>query len=154
MSTEEDIQIVLVEDSVDDMELTVRSLKSSNLVNKIVWLKDGEEATHYFKGEGKFEGRNTDIKPRLVLLDLKLPKLNGIEVLESIKSDSNLKSIPVVMMTSSNQGSDLERCYELGANSYVVKPIDFKEFTEVAKSISLYWLLINELPQKEFRALH
>lgn len=146
MSLTNDVQIVLVEDNVDDAELTMRSLKNSNFVNEIVWLKDGEEAVHYLQGKGEYEGRNLQIKPRLILLDLKLPKLNGIDVLRIIKKDKNLDKIPVVVMTSSQENRDLDECYELGANSYVVKPINFSNFMEVTKEISMYWVLINQIP--------
>ena len=128
MALTNDVQIVLVEDSFDDAELTMRSLKSSNFVNEIIWLKDGEEAVNYLQGKGEYEDRDTSVKPKLILLDLKLPKLSGIEVLERIKKDENLRKIPVVVMTSSKENTDLERCYELGANSYVVKPINFSNF--------------------------
>lgn len=141
-------QIVLVEDSSDDAELTMRSLKGSNFVNDIVWLKDGEEAVNYLQGKGEYEGRDISIKPKLILLDLKLPKLSGTQVLEQIKKDDNLNNIPVVVMTSSKENSDLKKCYELGANSYVVKPINFSKFMEVTKEISLYWLLINQIPEQ------
>ncbi|WP_370087427.1 response regulator [Ekhidna sp.] len=148
MSLTNDVQIVLVEDSFDDAELTMRSLKSSNFVNEIVWLQDGEEALNYLQGKGKYEDRDTSIKPKLILLDLKLPKLSGIEVLERIKKDENLCRIPVVVMTSSKENRDLDRCYELGANSYVVKPINFSNFMEVTKEISMYWVLINQIPEE------
>ena len=148
MALTNDVQIVLVEDSFDDAELTMRSLKSSNFVNEIIWLKDGEEAVNYLQGKGEYEDRDTSVKPKLILLDLKLPKLSGIEVLERIKKDENLRKIPVVVMTSSKENTDLERCYELGANSYVVKPINFSNFMDVTKEISMYWVLINQIPEK------
>ncbi len=141
-----DVQIVLVEDSEDDAELTMRALKGANFVNEIVWLKDGEEAIHYLQGKGEYDGRDVTVKPKLILLDLKLPKLGGIEVLELIKKDDNLNKIPVVVMTSSNENQDLDKCYELGANSYVVKPIKFDRFIQVTKEISMYWVLINQIP--------
>lgn len=141
-----EVKILLVEDNPDDAELTMRSLKSSNFINEIVWLKDGEEALHYLRKKGRFSSPEIKIKPTLILLDLKLPKVNGTEVLEQIKLDSELKKIPVVVMTSSKENSDIDRCYELGVNSYVVKPIDFEQFTRVTKEISMYWVLINEIP--------
>ena len=147
MALTNDVQIVLVEDSFDDAELTMRSLKRSNFVNEIIWLKDGEEAVNYLLGKGDYENRDTSIKPRLILLDLKIPKLSGIEVLQQIKKDENLRKIPVVVMTSSKENTDLEKCYELGANSYVVKPINFSDFMDVTKEISMYWVLINQIPE-------
>ncbi|MEO9871629.1 response regulator [Ekhidna sp.] len=146
MGLTNDVQVVLVEDSVDDAELTMRSLKNSNFANEITWLKDGEDAINYLQGKGKYADRDITIKPKLILLDLKLPKLSGIQVLERIKKDKNLDKIPVVVMTSSKENSDLKRCYELGANSYVVKPINFSKFMEVTKEISMYWVLINQIP--------
>ena len=148
MGLTNDVQIVLVEDSFDDAELTQRSLKNSNFVNEVIWLKDGEEAINYLQGKGEYAKRDTAIKPRLILLDLKLPKLSGLEVLERIKKDKNLHKIPVVVMTSSKENKDLDRCYELGANSYVVKPINFSNFMEVTKEISMYWVLINQIPEE------
>ncbi|MEP0987616.1 response regulator [Ekhidna sp.] len=147
MGLAKDNQIVLVEDSADDAELTMRSLKGPNFVNEIIWLKDGEEAINYLQGKEGYQDRDTSIKPRLILLDLKLPKLSGIQVLEKIKEDDDLNKIPVVVMTSSKENSDLKKCYELGVNSYVVKPINFSKFVEVTKEISLYWLLINQIPE-------
>ncbi|MEQ8905198.1 response regulator [Ekhidna sp.] len=148
MGLTNDVQIVLIEDSFDDAELTMRSLKNSNFVNEVVWLKDGEQAINYLQGKGEYAERDTAIKPRLILLDLKLPKLSGLEVLERIKKDENLQKIPVVVMTSSKENKDLDRCYELGANSYVVKPINFSNFMEVTKEISMYWVLINQIPEE------
>ncbi|MEQ6167365.1 response regulator [Ekhidna sp. MALMAid0563] len=148
MGLTNDVQIVLVEDSFDDAELTQRSLKNSNFVNEVIWLKDGEQAINYLQGKGEYAKRDTAIKPRLILLDLKLPKLSGLEVLERIKKDKNLHKIPVVVMTSSKENKDLDRCYELGANSYVVKPINFSNFMEVTKEISMYWVLINQIPEE------
>lgn len=142
----DNLQIVLVEDSPDDAELAIRGLKNSKLVNDVIWLKDGEEAIHYLQKKGRFKG-DVFVKPKMILLDLKLPKLDGIEILERIKGDKTLKKIPVVVMTSSIENKDLDRCYELGVNSYVVKPIDFSQFMNVTKEISLYWMLINQIPK-------
>lgn len=139
-----DIQIVLVEDSQDDAELTMRSLKKNNVVNDIVWLKDGEEALDYFFSRGQYSDNGEFKRPRLVLLDLKLPKVDGIDVLKELKADAKLKTIPVVVMTSSRENTDLEKCYDLGANSYVVKPIDFSKFMDLAKDVSMYWVMINK----------
>ncbi len=147
MSETNDLQIVLIEDSPDDAELTMRSIKRSNQIKDVVWLRDGEEAVHFMYGLGKYHDRDITIIPKLILLDLKLPKLSGTEVLEKIKKDETYRNIPVVIMTSSKENSDLNRCYALGANSYVVKPIDFSQFMKVTNDISLYWVLINQLPK-------
>ena len=135
-----DVKIVLIEDNSDDAELSMRSLKKNNLANDIEWLKDGAEALDHLD---QYKNSKDGDKPRLILLDLKLPKISGIEVLESIKSDSDLMTIPVVIMTSSREDKDLERCYTLGVNSYIVKPIKFSDFTEVIKDVGLYWLMVN-----------
>lgn len=135
-----DVKIVLIEDNADDAELSMRSLKKNNLANDIEWLKDGAEALDHLE---QYKNSKDEDKPRLILLDLKLPKISGIEVLESIKSDSALMTIPVVVMTSSREDKDLERCYALGVNSYIVKPIKFSEFSEVIKDVGLYWLMVN-----------
>jgi two-component system response regulator len=139
-------EIIIVEDSNDDAELMMRALKSLNLKNPIVWLKDGEEALDYIFGEGKFHQNHPSEKPRLILLDLKLPKISGLEVLKKIKAEETTQNIPVVILTSSQENSDLKECYDLGANSYVVKPIDYKEFIKATEKVGLYWLLVNEIP--------
>ncbi|MEQ9468281.1 MAG: response regulator [Ekhidna sp.] len=141
-----EIQIILVEDSPDDAELTMRSLKKGNVVNDVIWLKDGEEALNYLLRKGAYAQRELLTKPKLILLDLKLPKVSGIEVLEVIKKDDELKTIPVVIMTSSRENKDLEKCYELGVNSYVVKPINFNKFMDMANEVSMYWVMINKTP--------
>lgn len=141
-----EIQIILVEDSTDDAELTMRSLKKSNVVNDIVWLKDGEEALNYLLRKEHYAERDLLRKPKLILLDLKLPKVSGIEVLEVIKKNEELKTIPVVVMTSSRENQDLEKCYQLGVNSYVVKPINFNKFMNLANEVSMYWVMINKTP--------
>ncbi|MEP0365850.1 MAG: response regulator [Cyclobacteriaceae bacterium] len=140
----EEVQVLLVEDSPDDAELTMRSLSSLKLENEFVWVKDGVEAMDFLMGEGKYSSRNKSNKPKLILLDLKLPKLSGIEVLERIKNDEQLRTIPVVAITSSQEDSDLEACYDLGVNSFVTKPIDYKDFIEATQKVSLYWLLVNK----------
>jgi two-component system response regulator len=146
MTEIKEIQIILIEDSPDDAELTMRSLKKSNVVNDILWLKDGEEALHYLLRKGEYAEREVIKKPKLILLDLKLPKVSGIEVLEVIKKNEDLKTIPVVIMTSSRENKDLERCYQLGVNSYVVKPINFNKFMNLANEVSMYWVMINKTP--------
>jgi len=138
------VEIVLIEDNPTDAELTIRALKKNNLVNNIVWLKDGEEALEYMFCTGRYVERNINYIPRVILLDLKLPFVSGQEVLEKLKNNEHTKKVPVVVMTSSLEECDLDQCYHLGVNSYIVKPIDFDKFTEVVKNLGLYWLLINE----------
>jgi len=139
--------IMLVEDNKDHLELTVSALKEANIKNNIVALKDGREAIAYLKGEGEYSNRKAHPLPMLILLDLKMPHVGGKEVLKVIKGDERLRTIPVVMLTSSAMGKDIEECYDLGANSYIVKPVSFGDFVEKVKSIPLYWLLINSLPE-------
>ncbi|UXP30825.1 response regulator [Reichenbachiella agarivorans] len=142
----DNIEIVLVEDNPDDAELTMRALKSMKVQNNILWLKDGEEALDFFFARNKYRERDLSINPKVVLLDLKLPKVSGHEILKAIKSSSDIKNIPIVIMTSSEEIVDLKECYSNGANSYVVKPISFEDFTRATKDISLYWMLTNQLP--------
>ena len=142
----EQIEILLVEDNPLDAELTMSALKSANLANNINWVKDGEQALDYIFRRGKFADR-ADVAPRLVLLDLKMPKVNGIEVLQAIKSDERTRRIPVVVMTSSQEESDVAKTYDLGVNSYVVKPVDFNALADVIRQAGYYWLAINRQPQ-------
>lgn len=137
------VEILLVEDNPQDAELTIRALKKNNLANQLVHVKDGAEALDYLFARGKYDGRDTKNMPRVVLLDLKLPKLNGLEVLRIIKEDENLFTIPVVIVTSSSEDPDMKTAYELGANSYVVKPVEFNAFVEAMSRLGLYWLLVN-----------
>ena len=139
--------IMLVEDNEDHLELTISALKEANMKNNIVALKDGREAIAYLKGEGEYSNRKAHPLPMLILLDLKMPRVGGKEVLKVIKGDERLRTIPVVMLTSSAMGKDIEECYDLGANSYIIKPVSFGDFVEKVKSIPLYWLLINSLPE-------
>lgn len=140
------LDILLVEDNPDDASLALRVLKKIVPRENIVWVNDGAEALDFLFGRRAYEGRDISQCPRLILLDLKLPKKMGVEVLEEIKADKNTNDIPVVVLTSSKEEKDLAKCYKLGANSYVVKPIDFDQFTEAAKNISTYWLLVNQVP--------
>jgi CheY-like chemotaxis protein len=137
-------EILLVEDNQDDLDLTLHALKRENLANNIMIARDGEEALDFFFCRGKFAGRSMENPPRLVLLDLKLPKLNGIEVLQQVKSDPRTKSIPIVVLTSSPEEIDLVRSYNLGANSYIQKPVNFAEFRQTVKHLGLYWLVVNQ----------
>lgn len=136
------IEILLVEDSPLDAELTMTALTTGKIANSITWVKDGAEALDYLFRKGAYAQR-ADVSPRLVLLDLKMPRVNGIEVLKAMKSDERTKRIPVVVMTSSEEESDIARTYDLGVNSYVVKPLDFNAFSEVTRQAGYYWLAIN-----------
>jgi two-component system response regulator len=138
--------ILLVEDNPDDVELLLRALKKNNIANNIAITRDGAEALDYVFGTGKYPGRDINDVPRIVLLDLKLPKLNGLQVLERIRADERTALIPVIILTSSKEEQDLINGYKSGANSYVRKPVDFNEFVDAVRQIGLYWLLINEPP--------
>ncbi len=136
--------ILLVEDNPDDVMLTLRALKKGHVINNVIVAEDGAKALDFLFGKGEFEGRNTAEHPRLILLDLKLPKIGGFEVLEAIKNDPILKRVPVVILTSSRQEEDVVRGYDLGANSYIRKPVNFDTFIETVTQIGMYWLLTNE----------
>ena len=138
--------ILLVEDNPDDVELTLRAFKKNNIANKVVIARDGAEALDYLFGTGAYAGRDADDKPRVILLDLKLPKLDGLQVLERLRADERTALIPVVILTSSKEEQDLVSGYKTGANSYVRKPVDFNHFVVAVRQIGLYWLLINEIP--------
>lgn len=138
--------ILLVEDNPDDVELTLRALSKNNITNEVVVVRDGVEALDYLFGAGKHLGRDTSAVPAVILLDLKLPKVGGLEVLRRLRSDSRTKLVPVVILTSSKEQEDLVNGYSLGANSYVRKPVDFIQFTEAVRQLGLYWLLLNEAP--------
>jgi two-component system response regulator len=139
----ESIDILLVEDNAMDAELTLRGLKNQKLANQITWVKDGESALDYIFRRGTYAGRE-DKDPRLILLDLKMPRLDGMEVLRTIRSDERTRRIPVVIMTSSREESDVARSYDLGANSYIVKPIDFNALAAIATQAGFYWLAVNQ----------
>lgn len=138
----EQIEILLVEDNPLDAELTMTALKGGRVANSITWVKDGEEALEYLFRSGAYANR-ADVLPRLVLLDLKMPKVNGIEVLRAVKANERTRRIPVVVMTSSQEESDLAETYDLGVNSYVVKPVDFNALADVTRQAGYYWLAIN-----------
>ena len=144
--TKQQVEILLVEDNPSDVELTIHVLKKHNLANKIEVVRDGAEALEFLFGADGSSWANTLYPARLILLDLKLPKVNGSEVLARIKQDRRTKSIPVVMLTSSREDRDLYLCYELGVNSYIVKPVDFRQFSETVRQLGMYWLLLNERP--------
>jgi two-component system response regulator len=144
MDTE--VEILLIEDNLNDAELTIRALRKNHIANMLVHLKDGVAALDFLFGTGQYAGRNTNNKPKLILLDLKMPKVDGIEVLKRIKTDEFTKKIPVVILTSSKENPDIEKCYLLGANSYIVKPVEFDNFRKAVSEIGLYWMLLNEPP--------
>lgn len=137
--------ILLAEDNPNDVELTLEALAAYNLANDVVVVEDGSEALDYLYTRGKYKQRSPG-SPAVILLDIKLPKVDGLEVLRQIKSDQELKTVPVVMLTSSREEEDLVRSYDLGVNAYVVKPVDFKEFVEAVKQLGVFWALINEPP--------
>jgi len=145
----EKLDILLVEDNQNDMDLALHALRREKLANNIYVARDGEEALEFLFCRGAFAHRSFDHPPKLVLLDLKLPKVDGMEVLRQIKSDPRTKTIPVVIMTSSKEERDLVAGYNLGANSYIQKPVDFDQFRETVKSVGLYWLVINQPPVEE-----
>lgn len=140
------IEILLVEDSAEDAEMTLRALRKNNLANRVHWVKDGEDALDYLFGGRDLAGRSPAQTPKLVMLDLKMPKVDGIEVLRELKAHAETRAIPVVVMTSSNEERDVVEAYRLGANSYIVKPVEFETFLETVSKIGLYWLLTNRTP--------
>jgi CheY-like chemotaxis protein len=144
MSNEE-IEILLVEDSKEDADLAIRALKKRNLGNKLVHLKDGVEALDFIYGTGAYKGEKIGFLPKVILLDLKMPRLDGMEVLKRIKSDPQTRAIPVVILTSSAEDPDIKTAYELGANSYIVKPVEFDNFSQVVIDLGMYWVVLNKL---------
>jgi len=140
-------KILLVEDNQNDVELTLTALDEQNLANRVVVANDGVEALEYLMYEGEHKNRAKE-NPAVILLDIKMPRMDGIEVLQQIKNNPELKTIPVVMLTSSREEPDLKKCYEIGVNAYVVKPVNFKDFFTAIKQIGVFWALINELPNE------
>jgi len=147
MSALEQIEILLVEDDASDAEMTLRALRRRNLANKVHWVKDGAEALEFMFRTGAYAARDPAAAPKLVLLDIKMPKVDGIEVLRRLKDDPATRPVPVVVMTSSNEERDLVESYRLGVNSYIVKPVAFEAFLETVSRIGLYWVLTNRVPQ-------
>jgi two-component system, response regulator len=142
------VEVLLVEDNNDEAELATRELKKHNLANDLLRVHDGEEALEYIFCTGRYEGRDIMNPPKVILLDLKMPKVSGIEVLEKVRKDERTRRIPVVVLTSSNEEKDIVDAYELGVNSYIVKPIDFQKFSNSIKEIGYYWLVLNKTVQK------
>lgn len=141
------VEILLVEDNPNDVELTLHALRKHNLANRILVVRDGEEALDFLFCRGAYQDRDSSIPPKVVLLDLKLPKVDGLEVLRQIRGDERTRVLPVVILTSSRQERDVVESYKLGINSYIVKPVDFDQFTEAVRQIGCYWLLLNQLPK-------
>jgi CheY-like chemotaxis protein len=147
MMSDKEVEILLVEDNPNDAKLTLRALSKHNVSNKIHHVTDGEEALNYIFGREEYADHKIENVPKVILLDLKLPKVDGLEVLKALKKDDRTKSIPVVILTSSNQETDIVKSYKLGANSYIVKPVDFEQFIKAVADLGLYWLLLNEIPR-------
>jgi two-component system, response regulator len=140
----EEVEILLIEDNPNDAEMTLRALKKKHISNKVLVVKDGEEALDYLYTRGEYEQRGLDSRPKIILLDLKLPKVDGKEVLRTIKNDPEKKVIPVIVLTSSKEERDIVESYQLGVNSYIVKPVDFEKFFNAIEEVGLYWLLMNQ----------
>ena len=146
MTLNREMEILLVEDNPDDLELALHALRSNKLANRIEIARDGEEALEFLHRRGRFAGRKQEVPPSLILLDLKLPKVDGLEVLRAIKNNSHTRAIPVVVLTSSKEEKDMVMSYQFGVNSYIQKPVDFHQFRETVKQLGLYWLVINQPP--------
>lgn len=142
----QEIEVLLVEDNESDAEMTIRALRKNNLANRLLHVKDGAEALDFLFCEGEYSGRRIEHIPKVILLDLKMPKVNGKEVLQKIKSDERTKKIPVVVLTSSKEDPDIQECYNLGVNGYVVKPVEFDEFHKAISELGLYWMIVNQPP--------
>ena len=146
MNAQHEVEILLVEDDPNDVELTLRALKDRNFVNQVFVARDGAEALDFFFGDRKHRWHEIGIVPRVILLDLKLPKVDGLEVLRRLKGDERTRALPVVILTSSREEPDIAAAYRLGANSYIVKPVDFEAFARAVSDVGLYWALLNEPP--------
>jgi two-component system response regulator len=146
MTVPDDIEILLVEDNPNDVELTLRALRKQNITDRVFVVKDGAEALEFLFGTGAYANRKMDARPKVVLLDLKLPKVDGIEVLRRVKGDPKTRHIPVVMLTSSQEERDVVESYGIGVNSYIVKPVDFNQFVHAVSEVGLYWNTLNKLP--------
>lgn len=146
MNEKESVEILLVEDSASDAELTIRALKKKNLSNHLIHLRNGADALDFIFARGAYSGRDPHVVPKVILLDLKMPKVNGLEVLAEIRSDERTRTIPVVVLTSSKEDPDIDACYALGVNSYIVKPVEFDKFVKAVSDLGFYWLLLNQTP--------
>lgn len=149
MHNHEAVEILLAEDNPDDAELTIRALKKHNLANRLVWVKDGAEALDFIFSTGRYADRPLSSVPKVILLDLKMPKVDGIEVLRKLKADERTSHIPVVVLTSSTESRDIDACYKLGVNSFVSKPVVFDEFIKTVSDLGFYWLLVNKIASKD-----
>lgn len=147
MNESTQVEILIVEDSEDDLDMTLRALRKANLANHIQVARDGEEAVEFIFGQGAYAGRKVENGPRLIMLDLKLPKVDGMEVLRQIKGDPRTRMIPVVVLTSSKEQRDVIESYHLGVNSYIVKPVNFESFATAVQELGMYWLLLNQPPK-------
>ncbi|WP_045224586.1 response regulator [Methyloterricola oryzae] len=147
MSVHDAVEILLVEDNPTDAELTIEALREGNLANHLVWLKDGAQALDFIFGRGNYADRSEDAPPKVIMLDLRLPKVDGMEVLKAIKADEKTRGIPVVVLTSSKEERDVTESYGLGVNSFVSKPVEFEAFARVVAQLGLYWLLLNRPPR-------
>jgi len=143
----QEIEILLVEDNPSDAEMTIRALKKYNLANRLLHVKDGAEALDFIFATGSYATRDIESIPNLILLDLKMPKINGKEVLQKLKEDERTKKIPIVMLTSSREDPDIKACYALGVNAYVVKPVEFDDFQKAISDLGLFWMIVNQPPQ-------
>ncbi len=141
----QEVEVLLIEDSASDAEMIIRALKKGNLANRVLHVKDGNEALIFLFGQGKYEGRQTKDVPKVILIDLKMPKVNGKECLMRIKADERTRKVPVVVFSSSKEDSDIDECYDLGANGYVVKPVSSDEFEKAVTGLGTYWLVTNEV---------
>tara|TARA_Y100001972_G_C7572863_1_gene287513 strand:+ start:48 stop:509 length:462 start_codon:yes stop_codon:yes gene_type:complete len=146
------VEILLLEDNKNDAELAILALEEFNLANQMVWLKDGKQGLDFLFGRGEFEGRDVGQPPKLILLDLKMPKVSGIEVLKAIREDPRTKFIPVTVLTSSKEEKDIIETYKLGVNSYIVKPVDFEQFSKSVRDVGYYWLLLNQNPSGQLKS--
>lgn len=141
-----EVEILLVEDNPTDAELAIRALKKSNLANSLVWVKDGAEALDFIFATGEYSGRSVTCPPKVILLDLRLPKVDGMEVLRRVKADERTRAIPVVVLTSSKEDRDIAESYQLGVNSFISKPVEFDAFAKTVSELGMYWLLVNRPP--------
>lgn len=146
--TQNSVEVLLAEDNLIDAEITIRALKKYNMAHNLVHVKNGKEAIDFIFATGKYEGiRDIAHPPKVMLLDIQMPKMNGMEVLKKVKADPRTRTMPVVILTSSKEHPDIQRCYDLGANSYIVKPVNFEGFAEAIKNLGFYWLLMNQPPE-------